>query len=192
MPMSQPIRRKKRKEVDIVSPEALTDELLLSITTSTLAEYLILTPDDTSQSEDVLNILTYASVKQISLEEACHQLEDAPSPNTVRNRLNESVLSEIETLEENINAALVSQWPKAMTKKAHYVIKRNKRITLAMTYVRGSDSLVEILERLLTRLEESEIRCRSLLLDKEFYTVAVIRYLKRKVSSFIIPIACFW
>jgi len=68
------------------------------------------------------------------------------------------------------------------------VIKRNKRITLAMTYVRGNDTLVEILERLLNRLGKLKIRLRSLLLDKEFYTVAVIRYLKKKVSSFIIPV----
>ncbi len=68
------------------------------------------------------------------------------------------------------------------------MIKRNKRITLAMTYVRGTDTLVEILERLLNRLGALKIRCRSLLLDKEFYTVAVIRYLKKKVSSFIIPV----
>jgi len=226
--MSQPIKRRNQKDVDIVDTEVLTDEMLLSITTSTLAEYLTLTPEDATQSEDALHILTYASVEQISLEEACHQLEDVPSPNTVRSQLNESVLKEIETLEENINAAIVSQWPKRMTKKAHkvaidlvlipyhglpeeeedeirrgkakrgtthfhcyamaYVIKRNKRITLAMTYVRGNDTLVEILERLLSRLGALKIRSRSLLLDKEFYTVAVIRYLKTKVSSFIIPV----
>jgi putative transposase len=226
--MSQPVRRRNQKDVDIVDTEALTDEMLLSITTSTLSEYLTLTPEDATQSEDVLHILTYASVEQISLEEACHQLEDVPSPNTVRSQLNESVLKEIETLEENINAALLSQWPRRMTKKAHkvamdlvlipyhglpeeeddeirrgkaksgtthfhcyataYVIKRNKRITLAMTYVRGTDTLVKVLERLLNRLNGLKIRCRSLLLDKEFYTVAVVRYLKKKVSSFIIPV----
>ena len=69
----------------------------------------------------MLHILTYASVEQISLEEACHQLEDVPCPNTVRSQLNENVLKEIETLEENINAAIVSQWPRRMTKKAHKV-----------------------------------------------------------------------
>jgi len=70
---------------------------------------------------DVLHILTYASVEQISLEEACHQLENVPCPNTVRSQLNESMLKEIETVEDNINEALVSQWPKRMTKKAHKV-----------------------------------------------------------------------
>jgi len=69
-----------------------------------------------------------------------------------------------------------------------YVIKRNKRITLAITYVRGNDTLVEILDRLLNRLGKMKIQYRSLLLDKEFYTVAVIRYLKKNVSSFIIPV----
>jgi len=110
--MSQPIRRRNRKDVDIVSTEELTDKMLLPITTETLAEYLTLTSEDVMQSEDVLHILTYASVEQISLEETCHQLEDVPCPNTVRSQLNESVLKEIETLEENINTAIGSQLPK--------------------------------------------------------------------------------
>ena len=52
--MSQPIRRQHREDVDIVvDTEALTDELLLSIKTSTLAEYLTLQLEDATQSEDM-------------------------------------------------------------------------------------------------------------------------------------------
>lgn len=56
-----------------------------------------------------------------SLEEACHQLENVPCPNTVRSQLNENVLKEIETVEDNINAAIASQFTRRMTKKAQKV-----------------------------------------------------------------------
>jgi hypothetical protein len=57
-----------------------------------------------------------------------------------------------------------------------YVIKKNKRVTLALTYVQADDTLVEVLERLLSRLRTLEIGIKCLYLDKQFYTVAVIRH----------------
>jgi putative transposase len=52
-----------------------------------------------------------------------------------------------------------------------YVIKKNKRVTLALTYVRADDTLIEVLERLLTRLRALDIRLKRLYLDKQFYNV---------------------
>lgn len=57
-----------------------------------------------------------------------------------------------------------------------YVIKKNKRVTLALTYVQANDTLIEVLERLLTRLRVLDIRLKRLYLDKQFYNVPVIRY----------------
>ena len=57
-----------------------------------------------------------------------------------------------------------------------YVIKKNKRVTLALTYVQADDTLVEVLERLLSRLQTLEIGIKRLYLDKQFYTVAVIHH----------------
>jgi putative transposase len=57
-----------------------------------------------------------------------------------------------------------------------YVIKSNKRVTLALTYVQADDSLVQILERILTRLKNLDVRLRRLYLDKQFYCITVINY----------------
>jgi hypothetical protein len=57
-----------------------------------------------------------------------------------------------------------------------YVIKRNKRITLAFTYVLATDTLIDILERLFARLKQLSVGLRRLYLDKEFYCVSVINY----------------
>jgi putative transposase len=48
--------------------------------------------------------------------------------------------------------------------------------------------LTEILQRLQTRVKELKIRIKCWLLDKEFYTVEVIRYMKQEKKSFIIPV----
>ena len=70
-----------------------------------------------------------------------------------------------------------------------YVIKKNKRITLAFTYVQSTDALTEILERLLTRLRELNVYLKRLYLDKEFYCVPVIRYFQTQYphQKVIIP-----
>jgi putative transposase len=71
-----------------------------------------------------------------------------------------------------------------------YVIKKNKRVTLALTYVQADDTLVEVLERLLSRLYALEIRIKRLYLDKQFYTVAVIRHFQTRYpdQEVIIPV----
>ena len=57
-----------------------------------------------------------------------------------------------------------------------YVIKKNKRITLAFTYVQSADTLTGILKRLLARLRMLKVHLKRLYLDKEFYCVPVISY----------------
>jgi len=71
-----------------------------------------------------------------------------------------------------------------------YVIKKSKRVTLALTYVQADDTLVEVLERLLSRLQALEIRIKRLYLDKQFYTVAVIRHFQTRYpdQEVIIPV----
>jgi hypothetical protein len=71
-----------------------------------------------------------------------------------------------------------------------YVIKKNKRVTLALTYVQADDTLVEVLERLLSRLHALEVRIKRLYLDKQFYTVAVIHHFQTRYpdQEVIIPV----
>ena len=70
-----------------------------------------------------------------------------------------------------------------------YVIKKNKRVTLALTYVRGDETLIEVLERLLARLQGLDVRLKRLYLDKQFYCVEVIRYFQSRYPNLevIIP-----
>lgn len=64
-----------------------------------------------------------------------------------------------------------------------YVIKKNKRITLALTYVKSDDTLVQVLERLLARLRKLDVHLKRLYLDKEFYCVPVIRYFQTQYPN---------
>lgn len=49
-------------------------------------------------------------------------------------------------------------------------------MTLAVTYVESDDTLVQVLERLLSRLKSLDIGLKRLYLDKEFYCIPVIDY----------------
>jgi hypothetical protein len=71
-----------------------------------------------------------------------------------------------------------------------YVIKKNKRVTLALSYVQADDTLIEVLERLLSRLEALHVRVKRLYLDKQFYCVPVIRYFQTQHPALevIIPV----
>lgn len=70
--------------------------------------------------ERLWEILGYASVNQLTIESACHELEEAPSGNTVREHLGESLddqRQEVVKLEEALNAALQAQLPRGMRKR---------------------------------------------------------------------------
>jgi len=69
-----------------------------------------------------------------------------------------------------------------------FIVNRGKRYTLALTYVRSTDELTEIIERLRNRVKELGIRVKCWLLDREFFNVAVIRELKQQGMKFIIPV----
>jgi len=71
-----------------------------------------------------------------------------------------------------------------------YVIKKNKRITLAFTYVQADDTLIEVLDRLLTRLKALDVHLKRLYLDKQFYCVPVINYFQTRHPTLevIIPV----
>jgi hypothetical protein len=67
-----------------------------------------------------------------------------------------------------------------------YVMLDGKRVNLALTYVRAKDSLVEVLERLQNRLARIGVKIAALYLDKQFYTVEVIRYLQQQPFGVVI------
>jgi hypothetical protein len=60
-----------------------------------------------------------------------------------------------------------------------YLIWRQVRLTLALTYVRAQDYPLDVLKRLLKRLHGLGIRWSVLYLDKGFCSTAIIRYLTK-------------
>lgn len=83
--------------------------------------------------------------------------------------------------------------PKSGTTKFHAyatacVVEKGFRYTLAATYVKGNESLVDVLERLLLRLGERGLLIKTLLLDRQFFTVDVLEYLQSCLIPFVMPL----
>lgn len=68
-----------------------------------------------------------------------------------------------------------------------FVVRKGYRFTLAATRVKPGEKLVNVVARLLTRVSELGIRLRFLLLDRGFYTVDIVNYLKRTHRPFVMP-----
>jgi hypothetical protein len=60
-----------------------------------------------------------------------------------------------------------------------YVIWREVRLTLALTYVLPEDDLADVVARLLQRLRQLGLHATVLYLDKGFCCGSIIRYLQR-------------
>ena len=69
-----------------------------------------------------------------------------------------------------------------------YLIKRGKRYTLAIKYVRKGDRLVDIVQALLKQVVALGFKIRRLFLDRGFYSVAIIEYLQQTGIPFVIPV----
>lgn len=68
-----------------------------------------------------------------------------------------------------------------------YVICRNKRVTLGIHAVHRQETLVATLTYLLARLTPLRVRVKRLYLDRGFYSVPVIRWLKALNIPFLLP-----
>lgn len=67
-----------------------------------------------------------------------------------------------------------------------YVIWRNVRLTLALTYVLPEDALPRVVERLLQRLGHLGVHATVLYLDKGFCSGEIIRYLQRTQQAAVV------
>jgi len=82
--------------------------------------------------------------------------------------------------------------PKSGTTKFHAyatacIVEQGFRFTVATTYVRGNESLVTVLTRLLDRVAALDITIKNLLLDRQFFTSQVIAFLQSREMPFVIP-----
>ena len=69
-----------------------------------------------------------------------------------------------------------------------YVNYRGQRFTLALTAVERGEKMAEVLKRLFRKLSALGVACRMALLDRGFWSVAVIRYLRRANKPFLLPV----
>src|SRR5919112_644399 len=71
-----------------------------------------------------------------------------------------------------------------------YVIRKGQRYTVALTGVAKGEALKDVVQRLLRQAARVGVRPRLLLLDRGFYSVAVVRYLQRARHPFLMPVVC--
>ena len=71
-----------------------------------------------------------------------------------------------------------------------YVVRKGQRYTVALTGVRKGEPLKEVVQRLLRQAASVGVRPRLLLLDRGFYSVAVVRYLQAARYPFLMPVVC--
>lgn len=69
-----------------------------------------------------------------------------------------------------------------------YVIRKGRRFTVALAYVRKGQPLKEVIRELLRQAARADVRPRYLLLDRGFCSVEVIRYLQRARYPFLMPL----
>jgi putative transposase len=69
-----------------------------------------------------------------------------------------------------------------------YVIRKGKRVTIALTPVRRDDLMVGIVTRLLDRAVQFGIRLKRLYLDRGFFSVPVIRWLQALGVPVVMPV----
>ena len=67
------------------------------------------------------------------------------------------------------------------------VVHKGHRYTLALTYVEQGETMKRVIQRLLAIVRRRQVKVRFLLLDKGFFSVEVLTYLKRAGHGFIIP-----
>ena len=174
----------------------------------------------------VISVLLIAAARVVSIFAACRALADAPSDQTIRDAMEQS-LPPIPELERRLNRALTIDLPKALRRKArmiaidltlipyhgqpqqdkeeiyrsspksgttHFhayatavVVHKGHRYTLGLTRVGRSEKMKNVVQRLLRIVRQRAVKIKFLLLDKGFFSVAVISYLKRARWAFIIP-----
>lgn len=83
--------------------------------------------------------------------------------------------------------------PKSGTSHFHayatcYVVRKGHRFTIALTPVQKGESMEEVVRRLLRMARVEGVKHRLLLLDRGFYSVAVIRYLQAARCPFLMPV----
>jgi hypothetical protein len=83
--------------------------------------------------------------------------------------------------------------PKQGTKKFHAyasacIVEYGRRYTLALTWVRRHESMVKVLRRLLAQIRKIGMKTRYVLLDRAFFNVPVVQFLREENLPFLMPV----
>jgi hypothetical protein len=83
--------------------------------------------------------------------------------------------------------------PKLGTTKFHAyasacIVEHGHRYTLAWTWVRRHESMVRVLCRMVARIREIGLKIRRVLLDRAFFTAAVVAFLQAENLPFVMPV----
>jgi hypothetical protein len=83
--------------------------------------------------------------------------------------------------------------PKQGTTKFHgyasaCIVQYGRRYTLVLSWVRRHESLVRVLRRLVARIREIGLKIRRVLLDRAFFTGAVVAFLQEEKLPFLMPV----
>lgn len=178
-----------------------------------------------SSPEKIIDVLLSASANRTSIDRECDELEGAPSANTVRGVLRDSL--ELEKTERQLNEALwhdlkPGYWKRPLkvavdlvglpyygsaavdadelcrakakqgTTYFHvfatvYVIRNNRRVTLALHYVRQGEPLVSVLDALKSWLDELGVKVGTCLADRAFCNVAALSWFEQQPEA-IVPL----
>lgn len=68
------------------------------------------------------------------------------------------------------------------------IVQEGQRYTLALTWVRGHESTVAVLRRLLARLHALGVKTKVVLLDRAFFTAAILALLQQERLPFLLPV----
>jgi putative transposase len=71
-----------------------------------------------------------------------------------------------------------------------YVIRHGQRFTVAMTAVARGEDMATVVKLLLRQTARTGLKASLVLLDRGFYSVAVIRYLQHARYPFVMPVVC--
>jgi len=180
-------------------------------------------PNTIYSDKTIIYHLLNACASQTSVNQVCASCYDAPVEGTIRHRLRNLDLEEVQ---QDINQKLKYNANKTLSRKVQlfaidfvnipfygeeenkgdtirtkprqgtsqfyayasiYLIKKNKRYTLAVKYIRSGESLKDTIDFLLKEVESVGLKIKRLYLDREFFTINVINYLQERQTSFIMP-----
>jgi hypothetical protein len=94
---------------------------------------------------------------------------------------------------QNSRNEIIRSKPKQGTSQFHAyatvcIVQYGERYTVALSWVRRHESTVTVLRRLLAKIRESDLKIKRLLLDRAFFTHAVMGWLQDERLPFVMPV----